>query len=316
MVNIYIPYKGGSAMYESVDFFQFQKRFATEPRCRAYLLKQRWPDGFICPRCHHNYGYFIEGRASFQCQRCRYQASVTAGTIFHKTKTPLRKWFWMIYFLSQNKTGYSVLALQKLLNIKQYRTAWLMAHKIRKALADRDSQYKLAGIIEMDDAYFGERQVSGKRGRGAEKKTKVIVSVKLDDWGENPLFANMSVVEFLDKEHVAEVVISKIEAGSTVKTDGFRSYNVLTEQALIHQKKIVHSPENASKYLPWVHILISNCKAMLRGTHHGVSTKHLTRYLSEFCYRFNRRFWQKQLFERMITACLTTNTITLAELNA
>ena len=113
----------------------------------------------------------------------------------------------------------------------------------------------------MDEAYLGERQVSGKRGGGAEKKTKVIVSVKLDDWGENPLFANMSVVELLDKEHVAEVATSKIEAGSTVKTDGFRSYNVLTEQALIHQKKIVHSPENASKYLPWVHILISNCKA-------------------------------------------------------
>lgn len=303
-------------MYQSMDFFQFQKRFATEPRCRAYLLKQRWSNGFICPRCGHYHGYFIEGRASFQCQRCRYQASVTAGTIFHKTRTPLRKWFWMIYLLSQNKTGYSVLSLQKLLNIKHYRTAWLMAHKIRKALADRDAQYKLGGLIEMDDAYFGERQVSGKRGRGAEKKAKVIVAVKLDDWGENPRFANMSIVEHIDKEQVSEVATNKIEEGSTVKTDGFPSYNILKEQGLFHQKQILQSPEDASKFLPWVHILISNCKAVLRGTHHGVSTKHLTRYLAEFCYRFNRRFWTKQLFERMITACLTTTTITLAELNA
>lgn len=299
-------------MYQSMDFFQFQKRFSTEPRCRNYLIKQRWPDGFICPKCHHQGGYFIERRASFQCQRCRYQASVTAGTIFHKTKTALRKWFWMIYLLSQSKNSYSVL---RLLNIKHYRTAWLMAHKIRKALADRDAKYKLGGLIEMDDAYFGERQVSGKRGRGAEKKAKVIVSVKVDEW-ENPLFANMAVVEHVDKEHVAEVATNKIEEGSTMKTDGFRSYNVLKEQGLTHLKEILQNPEDASKFLPWVHILISNCKAVLRGTHHGVSTKHLTRYLSEFCYRFNRRFWQKQLFERMITACLTTTTITLAELNA
>ena len=114
-------------MYQSMDFFQFQKRFATEPRCRNYLIKQRWSVGFICPRCHHRRGYFIKKRASFQCQRCRYQTSVTAGTVFHKTKTPLRKWFWMIYLLSQSKNGYSVLALQKLLNINHYRTAWLMA---------------------------------------------------------------------------------------------------------------------------------------------------------------------------------------------
>lgn len=303
-------------MYKSMDFFQFQKRFATEPRCHAYLMKQRWPDGFICPRCHHHRGYFLKNRLSFQCQRCRYQASVTTGTIFHKTKTPLRKWFWMIYLLSQNKNSCSVLALQKLLNIKYYRTAWLMAHKIRKALAERDAKYKLGGLIEMDDAYFGECRVSGKRGRGAEKKAKVIVSVKLDDWGEYPRFANMSVVEHLDKEQVAGVATNQINEGSTVKTDGFRSYHVLKEKGFIHQQKILQTPENASKYLPWVHILISNCKAVLRGTHHGVSPKHLTSYLSEFCYRFNRRFWTKQLFERMITACLTTSTITLAELNA
>lgn len=302
-------------MYQSMDFFQFQKRFATEPRCRSYLIKQRWPEGFICPRCHHHGGYFIKKRNSFQCQQCRYQASVTAGTIFHKTKTPLRKWFWMIYLLSQSKNSFSVLALQKLLNINDYRTAWLMAHKIRKALADRDARYKLGGLIEMDDGYFGERDVSGKRGRGAEKKAKVMVSVKLDEW-ESPLFANMTVVEHINKQEVAHVAAQNIEQDSTVKTDGFPSYNVLKEQGFTHQKEILHDPENASKFLPWVHILISNCKAILRGTHHGVSTKHLSRYLSEFCYRFNRRFWQKQLFERMITACLTTATITLAELNA
>lgn len=300
-------------MYNSIDFFQFQKRFATEARCRAYLIKQRWSNGFICPKCDHNVGYLIKKRLSYQCQKCRYQASATAGTVFHKTRTPLRKWFWMIYLLSQNKNGYSVLGLQKFLNINLYKTAWLMAHKIRKALADRDAQYKLGGLIEMDDGYFGECQVPGKRGRGADDKAKVIVSVKVDQW-EKPLFANMSVVPHIDKENISKVVQDKIQSGSTVKTDGWPSYHVIKQQGLIHQKEVVGSPKNALKVLPWVHILISNCKAVLRGTHHGVSPKHLHRYLAEYCYRFNRRFWQKQIFERMIHACLITNTITLAEL--
>ncbi len=138
-------------MYQSMDFFQFQKRFATEARCRAYLTQQRWPKGFVCPRCQHPRGSFIQTRLLYQCQKCRYQASATAGTVFHKTRTPLRKWFWMIYLLSQHKNSYSVLGLQKLLKINRYRTAWLMAHKIRKALADRDARYKLGGLVEMDD---------------------------------------------------------------------------------------------------------------------------------------------------------------------
>lgn len=300
-------------MYQTIDFFQFQKRFATEARCRNYLMKRRWPNGFICPKCQHNCGYFIKTRLLFQCKKCRYQASVTAGTVFHRTRTPLRKWFWMIYLLSQNKNSYSVLGLKKLLNIHLYRTAWMMAHKIRKALADRDAQYKLAGLIEMDDSYFGQCRVSGKRGRGAENKAKVIVSVQVNEW-KNPVFANMTVVPHVDKQNVAQVTQNNIQAGSKVKTDAWPSYNAIKEQGLEHQKQIIGNPKEASKVLPWVHILISNCKAVLRGTHHGVGIKHLQRYLAEFCYRFNRRFWPEQLFERMIVSCLSTNTITFAEL--
>ena len=303
-------------MYQSIDFFQFQKRFATEQRCYNYLINQRWPNGFICPRCEHNQGSFIRTRKLYQCKKCRYQVSVTAGTIFHKTRTPLRKWFWMIYLISQNKSGHSVNGLQKFLNIKQYRTAYLMAQKIRKALQDRDAHYKLAGVVEMDDSYFGERKTSGKRGRGAEKKAKVILSVKLDDNEKKPIFAAMNVVPRLDKRNIAETAENNIHTGSTVKTDGYPAYHVIKEQGFEHIRIVLGNPANASKLLPWVHILISNCKAFLRGTFHGVSTKHLHRYLAEFTYRFNRRFWQDQLFERMINACLQTNTITLAELNA
>jgi transposase-like protein len=303
-------------MYQSIDFFQFQKRFATEARCRKFLIKQRWQNGFECPKCGHNEAYFIETRLTHQCKKCRHQISLTAGTIFHKTRTALRKWFWMIYLLSQSKHSYSILGLQKMLNIKTYRNAWLMAHKIRKALKDRDALYKLNGILEMDDSYFGAQHATGKRGRGAEKKSKVIVSVKVSSDNEKPIFASMSVVSKIDKVNISQVAQNKIESGSKVITDGWPAYNTLEKTDIEHIKKVVGDPKNASVVLPWVHTVIANCKGILKGVHHGVSKKHLHYYLAEFCYRFNRRFWQGQLFDRMINACLNSNTISLAELKA
>jgi len=102
-------------MYQEIDFFQFQKRFATERRCISYLINRRWANGFLCPKCHHKQAYFIKSRFIYQCKSCKHQVSVTAGTIFHKTHIPLRKWFWMIYLLSQSKHSYSVLGLKRLL---------------------------------------------------------------------------------------------------------------------------------------------------------------------------------------------------------
>lgn len=300
-------------MYLSIDFFQFQKRFATEDRCRQFLIKQRWPDGFTCPKCNSNEAYFIKSRFVFQCKKCRHQVSVTAGTIFHKTKTPLRKWFWMIYLLSQSKHSYSVLGLQKMLNIKTYKNVWSMAHKIRKALMDRDAHYKLSGILEMDDSYFGARQVSGKRGRGAKGKSKVIVSVTVNE-NDKPVFASMSIVSNIDKENICQIAQDKIALDSQVNTDGWPAYNVLKEHGIKQIKHIIGNPKNASVVLPWVHTIIANCKGIIKGVHHGVADRYLHYYLAEFCYRFNRRFWQMQLFDRIIHACLITKTITLAEL--
>ncbi len=301
-------------MYHSIDFFQFQKKFSTENKCLKYLSNHRWHNGFVCPKCGNHEYYFIKSRLNYQCKQCNYQSSVISRTIFHKTRIPFRKWFWMIYLLAQNKNSYSVLGLQKLLQIKSYKTAWLMAHKIRKAMADRDTRYKLGGLIEMDDAYFGKSRATGKRGRGASKKACVIVSVNVNEQAK-PVFATMSVVSAVDSKNVSSVVQKNIHPASVVKTDGWPSYQVIKEQGLKHEKTIVGNPKNASKVLPWVHILIANCKSALRGTHHGISSKHLHRYLSEFCYRFNRRFWQNQLFDRLVHACLSSKTITFSELS-
>ena len=132
---------------DKMSLLEFQEMFSTEEACREHLFQLRWPEGFNCPRCGCEKYSWHSTRHLCQCAACKYQASVTAGTIFHKTRTPLRKWFWMIFMLSGQKSGVSMLGLQRLLEIKSYKTAWTMGHKIRKAMADRDALYKLGGVF-------------------------------------------------------------------------------------------------------------------------------------------------------------------------
>ena len=298
-------------MYQGIDFFKFQELFSSEEKCRAYLFQCRWPDGFICPKCQGQQYSYLKGRCLYQCSDCRYQCSVKVGTLFQKSKTPLQKWFWMIFLLSQSKNGYSALALKRLLDIA-YGTALSMTHKIRSAMAARDANYQLGGLIELDDAYFGGKRAAGKRGRGSEKKAPVIVAVQLNE-KNRPLYARMIVVDNLSEQSVSEASKEHIKEGSAIKSDAYSSYKVLPKYGYYHQPIKIGFPELARKFLPWVHILISNAKAVHIGTHHGVSTKHLQKYLSEFCYRFNRRFQLNKLFDSLIYACLEAQPITIAE---
>jgi transposase-like protein len=302
-----------SQKYENMNFFQFQKRFSREDSCWKHLVKLRWPAGFVCPRCGHDKASFLSKRKLLQCKGCRYQASATAGTIFHKTKIPLRKWFWFIFLMSSQKTGVSIQGLQKLLGINSYRSAWTMAHKVRKAMADRDASYQLANLVEMDDSYFGPSG-RGQRGRGTKGKVPVVVAV--ENRGKKPGFAAMRVVANLKSTHIASFAQEKIKEQQSVRTDGYVSYYCLSDNGYELDMRIVGNGPNASKELPWVHTLIANVKSMLRGAHHGVSHKYLQRYLDEFCYRFNRRYWPSELFNRLLKAALATPALNYAELSA
>ncbi len=130
------------AKQNNLSLVTFQKLYSTDTACRERLFKMRWPDGFTCPRCGHNHYYFLENRNLYQCANCKYQASITAGTIFHKSRISLKKWFWAIYLVSRDKGGISALALKKHINVC-YETAWLMLHKIRNAMKVRDEEYDL-----------------------------------------------------------------------------------------------------------------------------------------------------------------------------
>ena len=136
------------AQQESMDILEFQRRFATDDACRAHLFKIRWPEGLTCPKCGGKDFYKITTRNIYECT-CGHQVSLTAGTIMHGSHTPLSKWFWAIYLAAHDKRGVSALRLKKELRVA-YQTAWSMLHKIRRAMAGRDSRYLLAGIVETD----------------------------------------------------------------------------------------------------------------------------------------------------------------------
>ena len=296
-----------------MSLIEFQRKFATEKACQQHLFHLRWPDGYRCPRCRHTQASFHSTRHLYQCKACKYQVSLTAGTIFHKTRTSLRKWFWMIFLMGRQKSGISMLSLNRMLEIKGYRTVWIMGHKIRRAMAQRDGYYKLAGLIEVDDTYFGAPK-SGKRGRGAASKAKVVVAVETQR--EKPGFATMQQIEQLSGEQISQVFTDRLDEDVVSRSDGWRAYGVLNSGHRTHQPVIAGTGQNAVKVLPWVHTVIANLKGNIRGVYHGVSPKHLSRYLSEFCYRFNRRFWEPQMFDRILTACVNSATITYAELKA
>ncbi len=294
-----------------LSLLKFNKRFGTERACQNSLEKMRWPEGFKCPKCEGAKATRIKTRRLLQCSKCHHQVSLTAGTIFHKTRTPLQKWFWAIYLVSQDKGGVSAMRLSKQLELG-YKTAWAMLHKIRKAMAHRDSEYTLSGFIELDDAFFGGA-AKGRRGRGAANKTPVLVMV--ESRGEHAGFIAMQTVPSMEKTQVETVIKETIAPGQNIRTDGYKSYSGLADMGHRHDGTPVPA-ENASQDLPWVHTAISNAKRFLLGTYHGVSHKHLQRYLDEFCYRFNRRAWEKQITMRLLTACIFATPITYAELKA
>ena len=266
---------------EKITFQEFRTRFSTEESCRAELFRLRFPNGFVCPKCGCTEYYPVRGRNTFQCRACRRQTSVTAGTVMHRTHLPLTAWFWAIYLCATDKRGISAVQLSRTLNIC-YESAWYLLHRIRCAMAQRDENYALSGIVEM-------RRL---RGRGTDK-AKIVVALSKTENGA-ALFTRMQVVEDVTSKTLQQVVDKAAAPGAKIECDGYRSYKNLSGVEL-----------DAKKYesgdLHWLHKAISNLKAFLLGTYHGRCTQ-LQAYLDEFCFRFNRRKTGDQIFMRLARA--------------
>lgn len=294
-----------------VDFI---KRYGTEKACLKALIAHRWPAGFHCPHCGCCDGYWIKKRRSFECVDCGYQASATAGTVLHGTRTKIQAWFLAIYWMASTPKAPSASELKRQLGVT-YKTAWTMRRKIVYALSRRDGELMLCGLVEMDESFIGGRE-QGTKGRQTKRKTLVAIAVDHTAQG-GCRHAHLQVVPDAGSQSLTTAAQQNIAASSTVLTDGWPAYNDLADQGYHHWPWILETPEDASRILPWAHIVISNFKRWMLNSFHSVSAKHLQAYLDEFCYRLNRRWQRSDLFRRILNRCLRfTPRVTYAQLVA
>jgi transposase-like protein len=286
---------------KALSLIEWQERFKDEASCREHLARIRWPEGFCCPYCSSKAHWYTGGHELYECQQCHKRTSVTAGTLFHATKIPLTSWFTAIYLNAVDKGGLSATRLQTYLNISWNSARFLLA-KLRKGMGARDQEYLLSGLIELADAFVGGKTTGGKRGRGSEKKTKILVACEHDAQHQKAGFLKMKVVEKLDANAVKAFDENAIQPEQDLRTDGSPTLKTLEGAHRVESQVI--PPQETHKWLPWVHVAIANLKRFLLGTYHGVSGFHLQEYLDEFCYRFNRRWCQLEIPNRLLHACL------------
>ena len=242
----------------------------------------------------------------YQCNRCKHQVGLTAGTVFHWTKLPLTSWFLAIYHLTQSKGGMSSGELARRLGTRQP-TAWLLKHKLMAAMAERDAgKPKLEGRVEVDDAIDGSARSGGKRGRGAAGKTPFVAAVETTA-NRKPRRLRLTVVKGFRKE-IEKLAKRDFAAGSNVVSDGLSCWTAVEQAGCDHFPMITGSGSQAAKWVPfqWVNTALGNIKTALVGTYHHVSPKHAQRYLASFAWRFNRRHQLDSLTERLAYACART----------
>lgn len=274
-----------------MSLFEFVALYGTESKCVDALFRVRWPDGFRCPSCQGDAFYRIEtaGRPLFQCRACRHQASLTVGTLMQATKLPLRKWFLAIYLISQAKTGLSSLALKRQLGV-DYRTAWLVHHKLLLAMMEKDLKTPLQGDVQVDDAYLGGEH-PGAPGRGSPNKVPIIAAVSLSDQG-HPLQMKATPVSGFTTQAVTAWAKTNLSAGCDVVSDGLACFAGVIDADCTHSFVVVGNRKpRAMPQFTWVNTVLGNLKTMINGAHKAFNfAKYAKRYLGAFAYRFNRRF--------------------------
>ena len=282
-------------------FQEFDRWFISENACLDYIAKLRWPKGFSCPSC----GFKTErpslmGRGLFLCRECKWQTSVTAGTLFHGTHKPLRTWFLAMWFVTSQKHGASALGLQRILGLNSYNTAWIWLHKLRRAMVRRGRD-QLTGAIEVDETYIGGHG-DKVRGRGAKRKSIVAIAAEVRGRGTGRI--RMSVIPDVSSDSLHKFVLNNVQRGADVMTDGWTGYKGIETLGYSHVVRNISTNENpVHVVMPRVHHVASLLSRWWLGIHQGaVRPSHLDDYLDEFTFRFNRRASKARglLFYRLI----------------
>jgi transposase-like protein len=287
--------------------------FPDDEACLDYLAKLRWADGFVCPGCGVAGEAWRTGRGLWMCRHCGRKSSVTAGTIFHGTRTPLTTWFAAVWFVTSQKNGVSAQGLQRALGFGSYETAWAWMHKMRRAMVRPDRDL-LTGHVEVDETFVGGVS-PGKQGASTDK---IPVMIAVERAGGRRLGrARMQVAQRPGSTGLVDFACATVLPGSTIHTDGARMLRTLAAKGYTHEYVVGMRAPDPAEVLPGVHITASLLKRWLTGTmHFGVQPHQLPYYLDEFTFRFNRRTSTKRglLFYRLLQQAVETDPQPLGKL--
>ncbi|MCY3826476.1 MAG: IS1595 family transposase [Candidatus Dadabacteria bacterium] len=279
-----------------MNFYQFQEQFPNDDACLEHMLVTRYGGRqFHCPKCGAlSKFYKVERDRAYVCQHCKHFIFPCVGTPMERSRTPLHKWFYAMYLFSTSRHGISAKELERQVGVT-YKTAWRMAHEIRKYMAEVDDEHPLDGDVEADETYIGGKR-PGKRGRGADGKA--VVFGMLERGGE--LMAK--VVPNVRKRTLQPIIEENVLPGSTMHTDELRSYLGLVRAGYRH-RTVNHEAGEYSRNGCHVNTLEgfwARLKLSIQGTHVHVSPKHLWKYVKEFEYRYNRRKDPASIFSDLV----------------
>jgi transposase-like protein len=284
--------------------------FPDEVACAAFLARLRWPDGFICPACKETSTPWNESRGRLACPICRHQTSVSAGTIFDKTRTSLTTWFEAAWHVTTAKNGMSAKTLEHTLGTS-YRVAWTMLQRFRVAMVNVERK-QLSGDVEVDETLVGGVQQGSKRGRGSSKSV-VVIAVEIK---QPKGFGRVRMRHIPDASGASLIpfICDVVAPGSVVTTDGWKGYNGLSDYGYIWKPTVLSSSgDPAHVSMPGVHRVASLLDRWILGTHQGsVVPNHLQSYLEEFTFRFNRRTSRSRglVFRRLLEQAVITGPVT------
>ena len=293
---------------------EFFHMFSDEKACLDYLIDLRWPAGFICPKCNQQSTPWHQTRNRLTCPLCRHKTSVTANTLFDKTRTPLTTWLEAAWHVTTAKNGLSAKTLERTIGTS-YNVAWMMLQRFRVAMVNSE-RAKLSGIVEVDETLVGGEEHGGKRGRGTDKSI-VVIAVEINE-GKGFGRTRMRHIPDASGDSLIPFIKDSIFTDATLVTDGWSGYNQVVNNGYTREiKNISTSDDHAHVLMPGVHRLASLLKRWILGTHQGaVSDMHLQAYLEEYTFRFNRRNSKSRglVFRRLIEYSLLSKPITQADI--
>ena len=285
------------------SILEFQEQFGAEEACWQYLFDSRWPEGFVCPKCSGRKCWYLPSRGLVECAGCKRHVSVTAGTVMHRTRTPLRLWFWAAYLMTTNHTGISAVSLQRQLGLSRYETAWLMLHRFRKAMVNAEHT-RLSGEVEVevDEFELGGTEPGRRGGRQLDvKAVKAIVAIEVRGAGSGRI--RMRTITDTTAKTLGGFVRDNVESDAILHTDGWGAYKHLANDGYDHRPRSQLKAKregDTEPVMPRAHRAISNLKAWQHGTHRWVSAEHTQAYLDEYVFRHNRRANPMAAFQRLL----------------